>query len=223
MHSPAHLPLMRRNQNGLGMGVENSKDHFVRATLRHFDFHRQSLAEQGQSAVPFPDDWFDLPPAVLADFGAMCYLAALTRYHNRRSLQDIFRAFEPALRLGQYRIFYANGFPRAFITWAGLSAAAEYRLAVDHVALEPHEWNSGHSIWLLDLISPFGHIDQMVALLGDNQTANRVRTLHHSKDGMRYRVVEWSRPALGQPYDVRSYGQGQLKALLQHQAMHPNG
>ncbi len=132
---------MRCNQNGLGIGVENSKDHFVRATLRHFDFHRQSIAHGGQSDLPFPDDWFDLPPAVLADFGAMCYLAALTRYHNRRSLQDILRDFEPALRLGQYRIFYAGGFPRAFITWAGLSAAAEYQLAVDHVALEPHEWN----------------------------------------------------------------------------------
>ncbi|MDZ7906700.1 MAG: toxin-activating lysine-acyltransferase [Cypionkella sp.] len=205
------------------MGVENSKDQFVRATLRHFDFHRASIADGGDNPVPFPDDWFDLPPSVLADFGAMMYLAALTRYHMRRNLQDIFLSFEPALRLGQYKLLYSNGFPRAFITWAGLSAAAEHKFAVDHIGLCPQDWNSGHSIWLVDLIAPFGHIDQIVPLLGSNQQANRVRTLHHNADGSRFRVVEWARAAPDDPYNVRSYGQGQFKTLLQSQSQQANG
>ncbi len=197
------------------MGIEADKEQFMRATLRHFDFHRNSVLDGGENTVPFPDDWFDLPPAVLADFGAMIYLAALTRYHSRRSLQDIFLSFEPALRLGQYKLLYSNGFPRAFITWAGLSVAAEHRFAVDHIGLEGPDWNSGPSIWLVDLIAPFGHIDQIVPLLAKNQQANRIRTLHHNTDGTRFRVVEWLRASPDLPYDVRSFGQGQFKAMLQ--------
>lgn len=205
------------------MGVENSKDQFVRATLRHFDFHRASIAGKGDSIVSFPDDWFDLPPAVLADFGAMIYLAALTRYHMRRSLQDIFLSLEPALRLGQYKLLNSNGFPRAFITWAGLSAAVEHKFAVDHIGLAPQDWNSGRSIWLVDLISPFGHIDQIVPILGQNRQTNRVRTLHHNSNGTRFRVVEWSRASADDAYELRSFGQGQFKIMLQSQAVQANG
>ncbi len=205
------------------MGMENNKDQFVRATMRHFAFYRSTMPESVGQGVPFPDDWFDLPPDVLADYGAVFFLTALTRYHRRRSLEEVFVTMEPALRLGQYKIFQSGGYPRAFVTWAGLAPDVEKKFSVDHIGLEPHEWNSGTSTWLVDLIAPFGQIDQIVALLGKNHQTNRVRTLHHNADGSRYRVVEWARARVEDPYCVRSFGHGQFRDILKQEAAVQNG
>lgn len=201
---------------------QHQHEQFFRATMRHFAFQRSTAPLEVASQTRFPPDWFDLPPEVLADYGAVFFLTSLARFHRRRTLDEIFATMEPPLRLGQYRIFYQNGFPRAFLTWAGLSPDCEYRFAVDHIGLDPQDWNSGSSVWLVDFISPFGHIDQIVPMLGANQQTNRVRTLHHNDDRSRYRIVEWWRPSPDVAYDVRSYGQGQFKNLLLQEAIHGN-
>ncbi|NNK77543.1 MAG: hypothetical protein HKP40_02405 [Litoreibacter sp.] len=85
------------------MADENQK--FVRKTLRHFAVMRNLGPGASLSDTPFPDDWFDLPEDVLADFGAMVYLASLTKLHQKHILKQAMGVFEPPLRLGQYRIF----------------------------------------------------------------------------------------------------------------------
>lgn len=189
-------------------------DHFFRATMRHFAELRAATAEGADDPRPFPSDWFDLPDALYSDLGAMLYLASLGRHHRPLPLAAAMAQFEPPLRLGQYRLFRANGFPRAFITWAGLSPDAESRFAIDHLPLEPQDWNSGPSVWLVDFVAPFGHIDQIVPMLTANPDLPHVRTLWHNRDGSRYRVVEWSRPVPEAPVAVRSYGAGQFARRL---------
>jgi len=192
-------------------------DHFFRATMRHFAELRAATPDGADTAQPFPDDWFDLPETLLADLGAMVFLAGLGRHHRPQSLASVMAQFEPPLRLGQYRLFRSNGFPRAFITWAGLAPAQERRFAIDHLPLHPQDWNSGPSVWLVDFVAPFGHIDQIVPLLTANPSLPHVRTLWHNRDGSRYRVVEWSRPAPEAPVAVRSYGAGQFARRLLEQ------
>ena len=196
------------------MGQHDRRDQFFRATLRHFAELRGGGPKNHASSTAFPPDWFDLPPDVLADFGAMLFLASLTQYHRKRALADLFASLEPALRLGQYRIFYSDGFARAAITWAGLSPAAEQKFAVDHHPLDPQDWNSGSAIWLVDFLAPFGHVDQIIPLLTQNPDVTTVRTLHHAMDGQRYRIVEWRRPSADDPVHVHSYGVNHFRKVL---------
>ncbi|WP_302478027.1 hypothetical protein [Ruegeria arenilitoris] len=37
----------------------------------------------------FPKDWFDVSPEKYADFGALFYLAGLTKTHQQRSLAQV--------------------------------------------------------------------------------------------------------------------------------------
>lgn len=189
-------------------------DHFIRATMRHFAELRAAGPEAVESAQSFPKDWFDLSDAVLSDFGSMVYLSGLTRHHRQQSLANIMSTLEPPLRLGQYRIIRSDGYPRAFLTWAGLGSVQERRFSIEHKALHPEDWNSGPSVWLVDFVSPFGHIEKIVPLLTGNTELQRLRTLWHNRAGSRYRVVEWTRPAPEAKIVVRSYGVGQFARVL---------
>ncbi|MCP5072678.1 MAG: toxin-activating lysine-acyltransferase [Rhodobacteraceae bacterium] len=187
---------------------------FLNKTMRNFATLRNPGFVPNSGASAFPADWFDLSPKILADFGALYYLASLSPFNRDRSLAAITAQLEPPLRLKQYRIFRSKGYPRAFITWAGMSPAHERDFAVDHQPIAPHMWNSGTSKWLIDFVAPFGQIDQIVPLLTRNPNETRVRTVWHNKTGTRRRIVEWSRPEPDDPVAVKSYGVGQFTKLV---------
>jgi hemolysin-activating ACP:hemolysin acyltransferase len=169
---------------------------------------------KGERSEPFPSDWFDWPQEMLADLGAMSFLAALSPFHQSRSHVQLITGLEPALRLGQYRIFRSDGYPRAFVTWAGLTPGAERRLALDHRTLEAHQWNSGSSKWIIDLVAPFGHLEQVLEVLAQKPEVRRVRTLWHNRAGTRYRIIEWTRDRDSAPIQLASYGVGQFARIL---------
>lgn len=191
-------------------------DQFIDKTMRHFAQMRRVGHDTGDSAgrLPYPDGWFDLPQQTLADLGAIFYLAALTPFYSGRALAGLLYGFEPPVRLGQYKVLRAGAYPRAVATWAGLSADAEWRFAVDHQPLCPEDWNSGASIWLVDLIAPFGQIDEIARLLAMNTEVAQVRTMWHNRDASRYRIIEWRRATGQGRITVRSYGVGQFRARL---------
>ncbi len=188
---------------------------YVRTTMRHFAELRAAGPEGAGCDTPFPDDWFDLPQSALADFGALVYLASLTRFQRDKRLDYVAGNLEPPLRLGQYKLLGTKGFARAALTWAGLSPDAERRLAVERMALRPEDWNSGSSVWLMDFFAPFGHVEQIVPMLSHNPALMRLRTLWHNRDGSNARIIEWSRPEPDAPVTLRSYGLGQFRRLLE--------
>lgn len=194
--------------------IEGNSARFLRQTLRHFAEMRSQRPPSSARGQDFPDDWFDLPQATLADYGAMMFLAGLTSHHRAQSLAQVMHYLEPPLRLGQYRIFRTGEHPRAFITWAGLSPDVERSFAVEHLPLAQEQWNSGSSVWLVDFVAPFGHIDQIVPLLAANPSVTSVRTLWHNRTGERYRIVEWRRPKGTDAIMVSSYGVRQFAAML---------
>ena len=146
----------------------------------------------------FPKDWFDIPPEKYADFGAMFYLAGLTKTHQNRSLAQVLYAFETPFRLGQYHIFRQNGFPRGFVTFAGLSPEVEYRYAVQEKPLTDADFTSGASFWIVDLVAPFGQTHQIVDILKKEIPHPRVRTNRMDSDLTRNRIVEWTRDDAGE-------------------------
>ncbi len=146
---------------------------------------------------PFPKDWFDLTPEKFADFGVLFYLASLTQTHRSRTLAQVLCAFETPLRLGQYHIFRQNGFPRGFVTFAGLSPEAEYRYAVQEKPLKEVDFTGGSSFWIIDMVAPFGQTNQIVDKLKKEIPHPRVRTNRMDSDLTRNRIVEWTRDSAG--------------------------
>lgn len=197
-----------------GLGESSSERKFVKRSMRHLAELRRRSPGSTNPGVPFPGGWFDLPERILADLGAMFFLLSITSFHRPRSIAQTIAALEPPLRLGQYYIFRSNGYPRAFITWAGLDRDAEMQFAVDHQLLQPEQWNCGDSRWVIDMGAPFGHLEQIVQMLAANKQTNRVRTLWHNKLGTRARVIEWTRANAQSEIQVSSYGRMQFKKKL---------
>lgn len=191
-----------------------SQDQFLRVSLRHLAALRDT--DQGSDGT-FSDGFFDIPDQKLSDLGAMFFLVSLSKYHMHRPLAQVFASLDAPLRLSQYRIFRSGGHPRAFVTWAGLDRPAETHFSVNHRPLRMEQWNSGNSLWVVDLAAPFGHIEQVIRMLAQNRKTNRVRTLWHNKPGTRARVIEWSRPSADHEISVTSYGQSQFAKLLERE------
>jgi len=168
---PVPLP---RSQTGPRMSM-HSQD-FIRASLRHLAVLNKA-ARKGERPEPFAPDWFNWPQEMLADLGPMSFLAALNPFHQLRSHAQHITDLEPALSRGQYRIFRSDGYPRAFVTWAGLAPGAERQLALDHQSLDVHQWNNGTSRWIIDLVATFGHLEQVLEVLAQKPEVRRVRTL----------------------------------------------
>ena len=187
---------------------------FLRSSMRHLAALRDAGPRLSDTDTPFPPDWFDLPHDALADLGAMAYLASLSRYHAAIPLPQAMAQFEVPLRLNQYRIFRSNGYPRAFVTWAGLSPGAERRFALKHQPLKPHHWNSGTSTWVVDFVAPFGHTEAVLNALRQSTKIHRIRTLWHNAKGTRYRILEWTRENPSAEITLTSFGVGQFSHHL---------
>lgn len=71
----------------------------------------------------------------------------------------------PPIVLDQCRLYLKNQIPYAFFTWAFVSDAIDRRLREGHPRLAPHEWKSGEHLWLIDLVAPFGGLDEMIGEL----------------------------------------------------------
>lgn len=194
------------------MGTHDSS--FMRKSLRHLQALRDAGPQNPATGIAFPEGWFDLPEQMLADLGTMAWLSGFNRAHAALPLSQAMAHFEVPVRLGQYRIFRSGGFPRAFVTWAGLSDAVERRFALQHLPLEPQDWNGGTSTWVVDFVAPFGHLDDVLAQLHGVRGAPRVRTLWHNKAGTRYRIIEWTRARPDDDVTVRSFGVGQFARHL---------
>lgn len=177
----------------------------------HHGINRDKVCFLSQT---FPKDWFDLSPEKYADFGAMFYLAGLTKAHQKRTLAQVLYAFETPLRLGQYHIFRQNGFPRGFVTFAGLSAAAEHKYAVQEKPLSDTDFTSGPSFWIIDLVAPFGQTSEIVDILKTEIPHPRVRTNRVIGDMTRNRIVEWTRDDLGEVH-MKLYRKKEFARMLE--------
>lgn len=83
----------------------------------------------------------------------------------------------PAARQGNLEIFFnIDGNPVAFVVWAKLGRAAEKKL-LGKLQVPPAEdqLNSGDSLWLLDLVAPFGNLKYVLAALRDLTFADEHR------------------------------------------------
>jgi len=87
-------------------------------------------------------------------YGDMMFLAFRSQRHGGMSVHTLRAYLQPAVELGQFRIFRFDDIPRAMYTWGWLDKKAERKL-IEGEVLTPSDWQSGKKLWIIDLIAPY--------------------------------------------------------------------
>ena len=80
-------------------------------------------------------------------------------YHRRLPVAYLNRVIEASFRHGQLKMYYNfRGEPIGYIVWAYLDELSESQI-LESGQWDVHisEWNEGKSLWIVDLLAPFGH------------------------------------------------------------------
>lgn len=103
-------------------------------------------------------------------------------------------ALLPPVILDQCRLYTRENIPFAFFTWALVNDAIDQRLRSGTPRIAPHEWQSGEHLWLVDVVTPFGKTDEMIAELLKAQFPGKkvCALLPDPQQGNQLRVREWT-------------------------------
>ena len=154
----------RKKQNGAGHGPAPSRD-----------------PDAGASA--------GRAPTVSHVLGEMTWLMTQSPLHKALPIEALEWLTMPALAHEQFYIFRDGERPVGLALWAKCSPAAEAKL--DKGMIEPanrltlQDWNSGPSVWLVDLIAPFAdetnrHREIMLADLISGPLARQAFKFHQT-------------------------------------------
>jgi cytolysin-activating lysine-acyltransferase len=128
---------------------------------------------------------------VLGVIGEFCFLCFHSTLHRKWSMEMIGRIFEPPIHLKQFKVYRARDVPRGLVTWAHMDAAAEAKFIKGN-GLDTHEeWNSGKSLWVVDLIAPWGHGRAIIGDILKSLPGTSFKTLRVR--GGKQNVVEYYR------------------------------
>lgn len=104
------------------------------------------------------------PKTVSHVLGEITWLFSQSPLHKNLFISDLEWMVMPAILLEQFRIFYGpNQQPAGLILWGSVSDETEQRLINHQIKLAPHEWKGGDNLWLIEMVSPFGGQDEMLA------------------------------------------------------------
>lgn len=112
--------------------------------------------------------------------------------HRHLFLSDLEWLVIPPILLQQFRLFRKDGRVIGYASWAFLSAEAEARMTEGSRRVAPADWRSGESLWLIELVAPFGGGEAMLAELREKVFVGRKpKTLRPAPDGKGVAMVEW--------------------------------
>lgn len=78
------------------------------------------------------------------------------------TLYDIKKSLVGAIFKDQALIMVEDGKVVAYVSWAFLSADIEKKYIKDSNCLDVMDWNSGNSLWLVDVVAPYGNTVQLL-------------------------------------------------------------
>lgn len=132
-------------------------------------------------------------PAMMRAYGDLAFLYFRSAYHRRLPVRAARLFLQPPIDLGFVHVFRNGDVPRAAVTWAFLSTEAERRFAGGE-PLQPAEWRSGQSFWIVEIIAPFDEPGPGVVMrrVVEAIAARRkgVRYLRTDESGAVRRIVE---------------------------------
>jgi cytolysin-activating lysine-acyltransferase len=132
--------------------------------------------------------------AKLPILGPAIWLYARDPLRKFTFMADIDWVLVPPVILDQCRLYTKDEIPFAFFTWAKVSDVVDQRLRSGVPRIAPHEWQSGDHLWLLDVVTPFGQLEEMVVELHKAQFPGQKISalLPDPQQGNQLKVREWT-------------------------------
>lgn len=168
------------NKPGIKPAIENT----VRFSDGFADKTNEKSAEARKAAAIGTVD----PSGLL---GAAVWLMLSSSAHKHLFVTDFEWLVVPPILAKQFRLFRRDNVPVGFISWALLDDEAEARIINGSVKLAPNEWNRGDRFWIIDVIAPFGGIDDMMKDLKEKVFKNNVvKYIQADEDGRRIEILK---------------------------------
>ena len=130
--------------------------------------------------------------------GAVSYLLSRHQTYRRLSFSSLCAWVDPAIDLGQIRVFYDQHGrrPVGYVTWAFLTSEVEMQWQSDPTfILHQSEWNEGDRLWFVDLVAQPSYcldICRLIMLeMFPGQTV--AYSLRRGSNGRMTRVRTWQR------------------------------
>jgi len=111
--------------------------------------------------------------------GEITWLMSQSPIHKQLFIGDLEWFAMPAILLEQFRIWNGPNAPAAVALWATVSPETEARLEAGASKLRPDEWQNGDRPWLIDLVAPFGAVDEILADLSASVFDGKAFKYHH--------------------------------------------
>jgi cytolysin-activating lysine-acyltransferase len=93
--------------------------------------------------------------------GPICFLAINSPHHRYMFLADFEWRILPPIIIDQAKVYMVENSPIAYASWAFLSSEAAERYK-KLGKLAPGDWKSGNEPWLIDVIAPFGSVEEVL-------------------------------------------------------------
>ncbi|WP_310626482.1 toxin-activating lysine-acyltransferase [Limnohabitans sp.] len=126
--------------------------------------------------------------------GAVSWLMLQQSATRHTLLSELEWRVMPALVLDQAKLFMRDNAPVAYVSWARLSedVAKRYQQAPHH--LNASDWKSGEQIWIVDLCTPFGGMQEVMKDLRESVFAGQ--EIHQFTLGANGQVKAMTWPAV---------------------------
>jgi cytolysin-activating lysine-acyltransferase len=116
-------------------------------------------------------------------FGEIVWLFSQSPKHKNFFVSDLEWLVMTPILLRQFRVFYAPDRPIGVALWAYVNDTVEERLKSGHARLAPADWKSGETLWLVDIVAPFGGHDAMIKDLKEKVFPEREMKFLGLEDG----------------------------------------
>ena len=110
----------------------------------------------------------------LPAMGPVIMLYLQSSHRRYQFIGDLEWLLLPPLVTGQCKLYMKKEYPISFISWAFLDEAAEKRLFANGGKLRPEDWKSGDRLWLMDVVAPFGGVENMLRDIQKNEFPGQV-------------------------------------------------
>lgn len=110
----------------------------------------------------------------LPAMGPVIMLYLQSSHRRYQFIGDLEWLLLPPLVLGQCKLYMKKEYPISFVSWAFLDETAEKRLFANGGKLRPEDWKSGDRLWLMDVVAPFGGVENMLRDIQKNEFPGQV-------------------------------------------------
>ena len=105
--------------------------------------------------------------------GPVIMLYLQSSHRRFQFISDLEWLLLPPLVQGQCKLYMKKEYPISFISWAFLDEESEKRILQNGGKLRSEDWKSGDRLWVIDIVAPFGGVENMLRDIQKNEFPGR--------------------------------------------------